>query len=126
MSLNIGTTLQTWSSSTNGVAATILFKSSGDGSGSNNSLSTARLFDPSELNSNVVESAVSADNFKNPFTDDLDLYGNTGGTKTGTTYNIPLRNADGMYLDNSDNEFYVIIRYRGDQTPITNITTSTS
>lgn len=126
MSLNIGTTLQNWSSSSNGVAATILFKSSGDGSGSNNSLSTARLFDPSELNSNVVESAVSADNFKNPFTDDLDLYGNTGGTKTGTTYDIPLRNADGMYLDNSDNEFYVIIRYRGDQTPITNITTSTS
>lgn len=126
MSLNIGTTLQNWTSSSNGVAATILFKSSGAGSGSNNSLSTARLFDPSELNSNVVESAVSADNFKNPFTDDLDLYGNTGGTKTGTTYNIPLRNADGMYLDNNDNEFYVIIRYRGDQTPITSIITSTS
>ena len=69
---------------------------------------------------------MSADNFKNPFTDNLDLYGNIGGSVSSTTYTMPLRNADGMYLDNDDNEFYLIIRYKGDPSPITDISISTS
>ena len=32
-----------------------------------------------------------------------------------------LRNADGMFLDSSDNELYVIIRYKGDPSPVTSI-----
>ena len=126
MTINVGKTLVNWDSTSNGVAAAVLFKSSASGSGANNTLSTARLFDPTETNSNLIESAVSADNFKNPFTDDLDLYGNIGGSVSSTTYTMPLRNADGMYLDNDDNEFYLIIRYKGDPSPITDISTSTS
>jgi hypothetical protein len=126
MTLNIGKTLVNWDSTSDGIAAAILFKSSASGSGANDTLSTARIYDPSETNSNVVESAVSADNFKNPFTDDLDLYGNIGGSVSSTTYTIPLRNADGMYLDNSDNELYIIIRYKGDPSPVTSVSISTS
>jgi hypothetical protein len=74
----------------------------------------------------VIETGVAADNFKNPFTTTIDLYGNTGGSLNSTTYTVPLRNADGMYLDNNDNQFYVIIRYKGDPSPVTGITTSTS
>jgi hypothetical protein len=37
-----------------------------------------------------------------------------------------LRNADGMYLDNDDNELYLIIRYKGDPSPITQLNISTS
>ena len=65
---------------------------------------------------------MSADNFKNPFSSDIDLYGNTGGSKSTTTYTVPMRNADGMYLDSSDNELYVIVRYKGDPTPLDDIT----
>jgi len=126
MTVNTGKTLNNWDSSANGYAAVVLFKSSGDGSGVNNSLSTARIYDPSELNSNSVETGITSDNFKNPFSDDIDLYGNIGGTVYSTTYTMPLRNADGMYLDNDDNEFYLIIRYKGDPSPITDINITTS
>ena len=91
------------------------------GSGVNSTQSTARLYDPSPLTSNLIEAGVSADNFKNPFTDDLDLYGNTGGSLSSTQYTIPIRNADGIFLDDSDNELYVILRYKGDEAPVTSI-----
>ena len=56
----------------------------------------------------------------------MDLYGNTGGSQSGTNFTLPMRNADGMFLDNSDNGFYVVIRYKGDPAPVTSISTSTS
>ena len=52
---------------------------------------------------------------------DIDLYGKTGGSLASTTYTVPMRNADGMFLDASDNELYVVVRYKGDPTPITSI-----
>ena len=126
MTVNVEKTLVNWDSTSNGIAAALLFKSSASGSGVNNTLSSARIYDPSETNSNVVEASVTADNFKNPFTDNLNIYGNIGGSISGTTYTVPLRNADGMYLDNSDNEFYLIIRYKGDPSPVTDISITTS
>ena len=126
MTVNVEKTLVNWDSTSNGIAAALLFKSSASGSGIYNTLSSARIYDPSETNSNVVEASVTADNFKNPFTDNLNIYGNIGGSISGTTYTIPLRNADGMYLDNSDNEFYLIIRYKGDPSPVTDISITTS
>ncbi|MDA7492386.1 hypothetical protein N8445_00305 [bacterium] len=126
MTVNVEKTLVNWDSTSNGIAAALLFKSSASGSGVNNTLSSARIYDPSETNSNVVEASVTADNFKNPFTDNLSIYGNIGGSISGTTYTVPLRNADGMYLDNSDNEFYLIIRYKGDPSPVTDISITTS
>ena len=45
----------------------------------------------------------------NPFTESIDLHSNTGGNLSSTTYTIPLRNADGMFLDDTDNEFLVIL-----------------
>ena len=62
----------------------------------------------------------------NPFTESIDLHSNTGGNLASTTYTIPLRNADGMFLDDTDNEFYVILRYTGDPTPVSSITAATS
>lgn len=126
MTVNVGKTLVNWDSTSNGIAAAVLFKSSASGSGANDALSTARIYDPTETNSNVVEATVAADNFKNPFTSNLDLYGNIGGSVSGTTYTMPLRNADGMYLDNDDNELYLIIRYKGDPSPVTSLNISTS
>ena len=70
----------------------------------------------------MIEADISADNFKNPFTTAISLYGNSGGSIASGTYTVPIRNADGMYLDSIDNELYVIVRYKGDPTPIDDIT----
>jgi len=70
----------------------------------------------------LIEADMAADNFKNPFSTAISLYGNTGGSKASTTYTVPIRNADGMYLDSNDNELYVIVRYKGDPSPVTSIT----
>ena len=126
MTIDVGKTLINWNATTNGVSVALLFESSGNGSGNNASLGVARIYDPSDLTSNVIETGVAADNFKNPFSTAINLYGNTGGSKNSNQYTVPLRNADGMYLDNNDNQFYVIIRYKGDPSPVTGITTTTS
>jgi hypothetical protein len=123
MTINVGKTLVNWNATTaDSVAVAILFESSGNGSGNNASLGVARIYDPSDLTSNVIETGVVADNFKNPFSTAISLYGNTGGSKASTTYTVPIRNADGMYLDSNDNELYVIVRYKGDPSPVTSIT----
>jgi len=127
MTLDVGKTLVNWTATTaDSVAAAILYESSGNGSGNNSSLGVARIYDPTKTTSNLIEADMAADNFKNPFTTAISLYGNSGGSKSSTEYTIPIRNADGMYLDSSDNELYVIIRYKGDPSPVTSITLSYS
>ena len=127
MTLNLSSkTLVNWNSTSNGIAAAILFESSGNGSGNNSSLGRARIYDPSATLSNLIEANISQDHFKNPFSTAIDLYGNSGGSISSGTYTIPIRNADGMFLDSSDNELYVIIRYKGDPAPISAITLSYS
>jgi len=121
MTINVGKTLVNWNSTSDGVAVGLIFKS-GTSAGSNTSITDCRIYDPSATVSNLIESGVSADNFKNPFSSDIDLYGNSGGSVGGTTYTVPMRNADGMYLDSSDNELYVVVRYKGDPSPVTSIT----
>ena len=74
------------------------------------------------MTSNSISSSITRDNFKNPFNEALNLYGNTGGSKSTTQYTVPMRNSDGMYLDSNDNELYVILRYKGNPTPVTSIT----
>ena len=132
LTLNVGATLVNWKATTaDRIAAVLLFKSSASGSGNRGgagAFSEARLFDPSETTSNLISSSVAhqSDDHLNPFTDTFNLFGNTGGSLSSTTYTVPIRNADGMFLDSTDNEFYVILRYKGNPTPITSITTSTS
>ena len=125
MTIDAGATLVNWKATTNdSVAAALLFKSSASGSGTNSELSVARIYDPSELTSNLISSSVAhqADFHLNPFSDALSLYGNTGGSKSSTEYTVPIRNADGIYLDSNDNELYVILRYKRDPSPVTSIT----
>ena len=132
LTVDVGTTLVNWkATTTNSVAAVLLFKSSASGSGNRGgagAFSEARLFDPSETTSNLISSSVAhqSDDHLNPFTDTFNLFGNTGGSLSGTNYTVPIRNADGMFLDSTDNEFYVILRYKGNPTPVTSITTTTS
>ena len=126
MTVNLNNnTLVNWKATTNDkVACALLFKSSASGSGENSELSRARIYDPSETTSNLISSSIAhqTDFHLNPFSDAIDLYGNTGGSVESNTYTIPMRNSDGMYLDDNDNELYVIVRYAGDPTPLDDIT----
>ena len=125
LTVGCGKSLNAWSSTSDGISLVVIFKS-GTSAGSNTSITTCRLYDPTQTVSNLIESNISQDNHKNPFSSAVDLYGNTGGSQSGTNFVMPLRNADGMFLDNSDNGFYVVIRYKGDPAPVTSISTSTS
>ena len=128
MTVNLSSkTLVAWNATTaDSIACAILFESSGNGSGNNASLGRARIYDPTATTSNLIESNISQDHIKNPFSTAIDLYGNTGGSISSGTYTIPIRNGDGMYLDSSDNELYVIVRYKGNPAPISAITLSFS
>ncbi len=123
MTVNLSSkTLVAWNSTSNGIACAILFESSGNGSGNNASLGVARIYDPTATTSNLIEADISQDHFKNPFSTAISLYGNTGGSVGSGTYTVPIRNADGMYLDSNDNELYIIVRYKTDPAPISAIT----
>ena len=123
MTVNLNNnTLIAWNATTNGISCALLFESSGKNSGNNSSLGVARIYDPVKTTSNLIEADMAADNFKNPFSTAISLYGNSGGSIASSTYTIPIRNADGMYLDSNDNELYVILRYKGNPTPVTGIT----
>ena len=118
VTMSLGTTLNPWQEPfSNGVSAAIIFKSSGVGT-----YATPRIFDPTNTVDNVISASMANDDFKNPFSDNIALYGNVGGSISGNNYNIPLRNGDGMVLDGSDQDFIVIIRYKGDPTPVEDIT----
>ena len=122
MTINLNNkTLVNWNSTSDGIACAIIFKS-GTSAGGNTSISTARLFDPSDTTSNLIEANISNDNHKNPFSSAIDLYGNTGGSVSSNTYTIPMRNSDGMFLDATDDELYVVVRYKGDPAPLQSIT----
>ena len=125
MTVNLSNkTLVAWDGTDDGVAVGLIFKSGTSGGGQG--ISTCRLFDPTATVSNLIESGVSADNHKNPFSSAIDLYGNTGGSVSSGTYTVPIRNADGMVLDDSDDELYVVVRYKGDPSPVRKITLSFS
>ena len=121
LTLNLGTTLVAWESATSGVAVAILFKSSGI-----LNYATPRIYDPTQLTSNLISGSMANDNQKNPFTTNVALYGNTGGGLASTTYTVPLRGADGMALDGTNQDYIILVRYTGDQVPVTNITVAYS
>jgi hypothetical protein len=123
MTVNLNNnTLKAWTSTDDGISCAILFESSGKNSGNNSALGTARIYDPTATTSNLIEADISNDNHKNPFSTAISLYGNSGGSILSNTYTIPIRNSDGMYLDSNDNELYIIVRYKGDPTPLDDIT----
>jgi len=122
MTLNLGQTLVDWQATTNNsIGALILFKSS------NSSIYTpARFYDPTKTTSNYVGDIAANTDGQNPFGSTISLYGNTGGSLASTTYTMPIRNADGMFLNATYTDIYVIVRYKGDPTPVSSITVTFS
>jgi hypothetical protein len=121
MTLNLGQTLQAWDSSSNGVSVIILFESSKSGV-----YTPPRFYDPTKTTSNFVSNISANTDGQNPFGSTIALYGNATGTLSSTTYTVPIRNADGMFINATYDEIYVLVRYKGDPTPITGITVTFS
>lgn len=123
MSINVsGPSLVSWDSTNNNSASVvILFESS-----TTNVYANARFYDPTKTLENFVGSINSNTDGTNPFGLDIDLYGNTGGSGSGGSYSLPMRNSDGMFLNSTYNEIMVLVRYKGDPTPITAISVSFS
>jgi hypothetical protein len=126
MTINLGQVLVGWDATTNNsVSVGILFESSKSTSPYVTS-SRARIYDPSKTLANFVSTISGNTDGQNPFGSSIDLYGNSGGSLSSTTYTIPIRNADGMYINATYDEIYVIVKYKGDPTPITGITVAFS
>ena len=119
--LSVGQTLVPWDDTTtaNGVSVGIIFESAVNGQ---NSLTTTRIFDP-YYTTGLVTSGITANTAgSNPFGSAIDLYGIRTGAVSGTTYTVEISNANKVYMNGSTyDEFYVIIRYRGE--PTTTVTT---
>ena len=116
MTINVGKTLVGWDSISSGVSVALIFASSGVGV-----YATPRIYDPSATTSNLISASIANDDFKNPFSTNVALYGNTGGSVATTTYTVPLRAADGMTLDGTYRDLIVLVRYNSDQVPVTSI-----
>jgi len=122
MSINCGgNSLTNWDSieNDNKVSVLIMFESS-----STNVYSNSRFYDPTKTLSNFIYSINANSDGTNPFGSDIDLYGNTGGSGSGGSWTLPIRNSDGMFLNATYNEILVLVRYQGDPTPLTSISVS--
>mgnify|MGYP003634480103 FL=1 len=105
-----------WQSTSNGHSIAFLFSGSGAEVYSN-----PRLFDPTENVGDLLLSSVTTDNHINPFTTDIDLFACKNGNQVSNQYRFPLLNGNGMTLDQFTQDFIVIIRYKGDPVPISQI-----
>ena len=122
MSINCGgNSLTSWDNieNNNKVSVLIMFESS-----STNVYSNSRFYDPTKTLSNFIYTINKNGDGTNPFGSDIDLYGNTGGSGSGGSWTLPIRNSDGMFLNATYNEILVLVRYQGDPTPLTSISVS--
>ena len=117
---SFGAALNNWSSTSNGISVAFLFSGSGAQAYSN-----PRIFDPSVTVGDALQIGMTNDDFKNPFSDPIDLYacktGTVRGSGTNTSYEFPLLNGNGMTLDQFTQDLIVIIRYKGDPSPVDDI-----
>ena len=118
-----GNSLTTWDNieNNNRVSAMIMFESS-----STNVYSNSRFYDPTKTLSNFIQTINANADGENPFGSNIDRYGNTGGSGSGGSWTLPIRNSDGMFLNATYNEVLVLVRYQGDPTPLTGISVSFS
>ena len=121
MTLNMGATLVNWDATTsNSVSCLVLFESTKSGL-----YTPPRFFDPSNALTNLGTITANTDG-TNPFGSSIYVNRCNTSTVSSNTYTIPLISADGMILNATYTNIYVIVRYKGDPTPITSITTTFS
>lgn len=122
--VDAGKALTPWgdTTGTDTISIAVIFESAKASGGSN-----CRLYDITLSNGPKTPATFNASSVgTNPFTsNNLDHYG-AGGGVSGTTYTITMVTGDGMVLNGNSgtDEFYVVIRYKGNPNPITSLAVS--
>jgi len=86
-----------------------------------------KLFDINQSDDDIGIGDTATDTALNPFSNNINIRGNTGRTISGTsdpTYTVKVNDGQGMTLNAANDKFWLVIRYKGDPTPITRITTN--
>ena len=122
--VDAGKALTPWgdTTGTDTISIAVIFESAKASGGSN-----CRLYDITLSNGPKTPATFNASSVgTNPFTsNNLDHYG-AGGGVSGTTYTITMVTGDGMVLNGNSgtDEFYVVVRYKGNPNPITSLAVS--
>jgi len=123
--ITINQDLSLWSNTTNNsVAMAIIFESARSGS-TDVGFGNCRLYDVAQGGGSTGITYSAGTDGTNPFETDLNYY--RAGSKPAETtgiYDVAISNANGIFMDGNANrdEFYIIIRYKGDPSPLTGIT----
>ena len=119
MTLNIGKTLVNWTNaSTGGIAVGILFHS-GVGNGASASSILIDLADVTGGDTGLTTTTTGL----NPFSNSIDIKSNNmSSSPSGNTYNLSMAVGKNVQLNSTFQKYIVIIRYKGDLTPVTGIT----
>ena len=118
LDIDVGKTLIEWDSTDDGIAVALILESAGS-----SNFTTPTIFDIATiLGNNTIATNQSNDDQLNPFTSSIDIKGNTnGGSITTTSYNVPLISALNMGVNTSNPNVIVLIRYKGNPSPVENI-----
>jgi len=125
MRITVNQDLSLWNSTTdNSIAMAIIFESARSGS-SDVGFGNCRLYDVAQGGGSAGTTYSAGTDGTNPFETDVDFY--RAGSKPALTtgiYDVAISNANGIFMDGSANrdEFYIIVRYKGDPSPLTGIT----
>jgi hypothetical protein len=125
LTVNVGRSLVSWADTTSNTASiAIMFEAAQPGIDTGGSpLTRHTLYSIADLTTAVIATNQTNDNQLNPFTTNIDIKGNNnGGTFSNNTYTMPLADTLNQVLNATYKNYIVLIRYKGDAVPITNIT----
>ena len=133
--IDLGKTLNNWTSTSDGVSVAIIFNSVFGGGNLPGTFgnSNAVLFDISATTSTSILTGQVNNDFTNPFAENINVYGNNGGSIASTKYGLPLISGLKQILNPSASptpytDFIVLVRYTNQNTftPVITITQTNS
>tara|TARA_R110001592_G_scaffold160195_3_gene392285 strand:- start:9646 stop:12168 length:2523 start_codon:yes stop_codon:yes gene_type:complete len=126
LTLNVGQNLIGWGSTSDGIAIAIMFESAQVGTeipaSGGSTLPRPVLYDFASTTGAAPASNQANNDQLNPFSVNIDVGINFGGSISGTTYTMPLTDTLNMLLNSTYRNFTILIRYKGNVTPLQNIT----
>ena len=129
LSVNVGKTLVTWDSTTNdSVAVAVMFQAAATGINTGGGARVRPIiYDFATLSgTGNISNNQSQDDQLNPFSTAIDIGKNNeaGSGLSGTTYTMPLTSTKNQVLNGTYTDYIILVRYKGDPSPVTNITIS--
>jgi hypothetical protein len=133
--IDLGKTLNNWTSTSDGVSVAIIFNSVFGGGNLSGTFGNSFpvLFDISALTSTSILTGQTNNDFTNPFAEPINVYGNNGGTLSSTKYGLSLLSGLKQILNPSASptpyvDFVVLVRYTNQNsfTPVTSISQTNS